>query len=159
MAENRLSIAHIQIIVDAGTDTVREDKFIIGRVSGHWFISDSDNIKCKHHLGRHDLEIVGSILVDSKYEVEKLIERLESAQRNSRNTLAQAYQNNEVAKTILGYSSLIISQGNEIENSSTDLQNSAMTLLQKSGAIISSELQQKSQLLAAFQKQLMRYLV
>lgn len=159
MAENRLSVAHIQIVVDAGTDTVREDKFVIGRISGHWFISESNNFKCRRYLGKNELQVIGSILAESKSDVEKLIEWLESAQHNSRYTLAQAYQNNEVAKAILGYSSMIISQDNEIENSSNDLQNSAMTLLQKSGAIISSELQQKSQLLAAFQKQLSRYLV
>lgn len=155
MAENRLSVAHIQIVVDAGTDTVREDKFVIGRVSGHWFISESDNFKCKRYLGKNDLQVIGSILVDSKDDIEKIIKEWESAQQNSRQILAQAYQNNEVAKAILGYSSMIINQDFDTDN----LQNSAMALLQKSGAVISSELQQKSKLLAEFQKQLSCYFV
>lgn len=60
MSENRLSVAHIQVIVAAGTDIVREDKFVIGRISGHWFIGESDNFKCKRYLGKNDLEIIGS---------------------------------------------------------------------------------------------------
>ncbi len=153
MADNRLSVAHIQIVVDVGTDTVREDKFVIGRVSGHWFISDSDNFKCKRYLGKNELQVIGSILAESKNDVERLIEEWESSQRNSRQILAQAYQNNEVAKTILGYSSLIINHDIDTDN----LQDSAMTLLQKSGAAISSELQQKSKLLAELQERLTCY--
>lgn len=82
-----------------------------------------------------------AIQIESKNAVEKLIEEFESEQRNSRHTLAQAYQNNEVAKTILGYSSMIINQDIDTDN----LQSSAMTLLQNSGAAISSELQQKKE--------------
>lgn len=158
MADNRLSVALMQIEIKFGAETVTEDKYIIGRVSGHWFIGESNNFKCKRYLGKNDFEIIGSILADNKSDIEQLLGKLEIAQRNSRQTLAQAFHNRDVAKAMLGYTSMIATgQDVDTQDSAKDLQNRTLALLEKSGKVISEQMQQRDFLSVEVRERLNRY--